>query len=66
MEHNGALLYSKKKLGRFPAEGEVLEIVKQLKAGKTLEEAQEFAAQSAPRVPSFFEWLNGFLKRAKR
>jgi selenoprotein W-related protein len=63
VEHNGVLLFSKKAVGRFPQDGEVLEIVRLVDTGHSLEEAQQTAASSAPHTPSFFEWLQGFLKR---
>jgi predicted Rdx family selenoprotein len=63
VEHNGVLLFSKKAFGRFPEDREVLEIVRLVDTGTPLEEAQKVAAANIPHTPSFFEWLQGFLKR---
>lgn len=63
VEYKGQLIYSKKATGRFPADGEVLRIVANLDQGKTLEQAQAEAAEGVPTLPSFFEWLSGFMAR---
>jgi selenoprotein W-related protein len=44
VERDGVLLYSKKALGRFPEEGEVLGITRALEKGQSLPEAQKTAS----------------------
>lgn len=65
IEYKGQLIFSKKTLGRFPEEGEVLRVVANLEQGMSLQDAQSEAAKGIPPLPSFFEWLSGFMaKRA--
>jgi selenoprotein W-related protein len=66
VEYKDQLIYSKKATGRFPEDGEVLQIVKGVESGLPLAEAQAEAAKNAPHHPSFTEWLKGFLGRKKR
>jgi selenoprotein W-related protein len=61
IEYKGTLIFSKKALGRFPIDGEVLNIVQALAAGVELEEAQHQAALHAPDPISFVDWLKGKL-----
>jgi selenoprotein W-related protein len=63
VERDGTLLFSKKALNRFPAEGEVEQIIQLVDSGKPLQEAQEEAAKNAKKPPSFAEWLIGKLTR---
>lgn len=63
VEYKGQLIYSKKALGRFPDDGEVLRIVANLDQGMDLSKAQEEAAKGVPALPNFFEWLSGFMAR---
>lgn len=63
IEYKGQLIYSKKAMGRFPEEGEVLRIVANLEQGMPLAEAQQEAARGIPSPPSFFEWLTGFMAK---
>lgn len=63
VEFKGQLIFSKKALGRFPEEGEVLRILANLDQGMSLQEAQNEAAKGIPAPPSFFEWLSGFMSR---
>lgn len=63
VEHNERLIYSKKATGRFPEDGEVLRIIANLDQGMSLEEAQADAAKGVPGLPSFYEWLQGFMAR---
>ena len=65
VEYNNQLIYSKKKLGRFPEAGEVLKIVFGLDQGLQLQEAQIQAAKDAPPLPSFMDWLASFMTRKK-
>lgn len=48
-------MYSKKGTGKFPADREVVTLLRDLEAGKTLAEARAAFAESRPR--------GGFLKR---
>lgn len=57
VEHNGKLLFSKKALNRFPQDGEVLQIVKGISDGLSLEDAQAVGAEGAPLNPSFYDWI---------
>jgi predicted Rdx family selenoprotein len=66
VEHDGMLIFSKKDLGRFPAEGEVLSIVKALQSGMPLAQAKAQAAENVPQPPSFFTWLKSFMARKAR
>lgn len=52
---NGEAVYSKKGTGKFPAEREVVTLLRELEAGKTLAEARATFAASKPQ--------GGFLKR---
>jgi len=63
VSRDGQLIFSKKALGRFPAPGEILDIVSGLESGLALDEAQARAAAGAPQPPSFLDWLQHFLKR---
>lgn len=61
VEDGGRLIFSKKALGRFPEEHEVLGIIQAVDSGIALEEAQRVAAQKAPNTPSFLEWVKGLV-----
>ena len=63
VEDQGVLIFSKKQLGRFPAENEVVDIVKAVESGVSLLEAQRIAGENAPRPISFIDWLSGFFQR---
>ncbi|MBX9570641.1 MAG: Rdx family protein [Candidatus Obscuribacterales bacterium] len=63
IEYKGQLIFSKKATGRFPEDGEVLRVVANLEQGMSLQDAQSEAAKGIPQLPSFFEWLNGFMAR---
>jgi selenoprotein W-related protein len=63
VEDNGTLIFSKKALGRFPADYEVLDIIRGVESGKSLAEAQSAAAEDVPKPISFFNWLESFLTR---
>ena len=65
VEYHDRLIFSKSALGRFPADGEVLAIVKGLDSGLDLPEAQSEAAAGIPDPISFFQWLKGYLQRKK-
>jgi selT/selW/selH-like putative selenoprotein len=58
VERDGQLLFSKKASGRFPTDGEVLQILHGLNSGLPLEQAQAEAGRNAPHPPSFFDWLS--------
>lgn len=62
MEYNGTLIYSKKALGRFPCDGEILEIVQKMDSGIALSEAQQQAAINSPQPISFFDWFKQSVK----
>jgi selenoprotein W-related protein len=61
VEDNGQLIFSKKALGRFPEENEVLGIIHAVQSGVSLDEAQSVAAANAPHSPSFVEWFKGII-----
>lgn len=62
VETDGVLIFSKKSLGRFPDEHEVLAIVHGLQDGQSLSAAQENAASEHHRQsPGFIGWLKGLL-----
>jgi len=63
VEDNGTLIFSKKALGRFPADYEVLDIIRGVESGIPLSEAQEKAGADVPKPVSFFQWLESFLHR---
>lgn len=65
VEYDDQLIYSKKKLGRFPEQGEVVKIVYGLDQGLPLAEAQSQAATGVAPLPSFAEWLTSFIRRKK-
>jgi selenoprotein W-related protein len=57
------LIFSKKELGRFPEDGEILEIVRYMSEGMGLEESQAKAGANAHKPMPFMEWFKGFLDR---
>lgn len=57
------LIFSKKELGRFPEDGEILEIVRYMSEGMNLQESQAKAGAHAPKPMPFLEWFKGFLNR---
>ncbi|CAN5271111.1 hypothetical protein BH11CYA1_BH11CYA1_29130 [soil metagenome] len=57
IEDQGVLLFSKKSSDRFPEEGEVLAIVKNVKDGLPLEEAQANAAHEAGHSGGVLDWI---------
>jgi len=57
IEDNGVLLFSKNNSGRFPEEGEVMTIIKKVKDGKTLEDAQTHAANDAGHSGGVLDWI---------
>lgn len=57
VEDQGVLLFSKKNSDRFPEEGEVQSIVKYIKAGQPLEEAQTNAAHEAGHSGGVLDWI---------
>jgi selenoprotein W-related protein len=61
VQDKGRLIFSKKALGRFPEQNEVLGIVQAIDSGVSVEEAQRVAAQNAPHTPSFMEWFKGLI-----
>ncbi len=61
IEDRGFLIFSKKELGRFPEEGEILEIVKYMSEGMNLQESQAKAGAHVRKPPSFLDWFKGFL-----
>lgn len=63
VEDNGVLIYSKKATGRFPADLEVLDIIRGVESGLPLAEAQAKAAEDVPKPISFFDWLSTFVGR---
>lgn len=65
IEDNGFLIFSKKELHRFPADGEILEVLKYKAEGMSLEQAQAKAGEKVPAQPSFLEWFNKFLSKSK-
>lgn len=66
IEKDGQLLFSKKALNRFPEDNEIIDIVKLLSQGKSLQEAQEEASKNVKKPPSFAEWLGKFLSKRKK
>jgi len=65
VEYHDRLIFSKKALGRFPADGEVQAIIKGLDCGLDLDAAQAEAAAGVADPISFFDWLKGYLSRKK-
>jgi selT/selW/selH-like putative selenoprotein len=63
VERDGQLIFSKKTAGRFPMDGEVLQIIHGLDTGMPLEQAQIEAGRGAPHPPSFMEWLSKLWKK---
>jgi hypothetical protein len=57
------LIFSKKELGRFPEDGEILEIVRYMSEGMDLRESQTKAGAHAPKPVPFLDWFKGFLNR---
>ncbi len=57
VEDNGVLLFSKKTSERFPEEGEVQNIIKYIKDGQPLEEAQTNAAHEAGHSGGVLDWI---------
>jgi selenoprotein W-related protein len=63
IQDRGFLIFSKKELGRFPEDGEILEIVRYMSEGMDLKESQAKAGAHARKPISFMEWFKGFLDR---
>lgn len=64
VEWGDQLIYSKKRTGRFPEQGEVLKVVFGLEQGLSLTEAQQEAARNITPPASFLDWLNSkFVRR---
>lgn len=63
VEMDGQLLFSKKALGRFPVDGEVVNIVLSMQSGKSLDEARRQAAAGVEPPPSFAFWLQKFFSQ---
>jgi selT/selW/selH-like putative selenoprotein len=63
VERDGQLIYSKKANQRFPEDGEVATICRELDQGKPLPEAQNKAAEHVRKPPSFIEWLGSLLNK---
>jgi len=63
VEDRGTLIFSKKELGRFPADYEVLDVIRGVESGMSLPEAQAKAAEDVPKPISFFDWLGTFMQR---
>ncbi|MFA7338932.1 MAG: Rdx family protein [Candidatus Obscuribacterales bacterium] len=57
VEDQGVLIFSKKTSDRFPEEGEVQSIIKQIKDGHPLEEAQTNAAHEAGHSGGVLDWI---------
>jgi hypothetical protein len=57
IEDKGVLVFSKKSLGRFPEEGEILGLIHAVNSGMSLEEAQKIAAEHAHKSVSFLDWF---------
>ena len=57
IEDRGTLIFSKKAIGRFPQEGEVISIVRAVDSGTPLVEAQRAAGANAAKPVSFVEWF---------
>jgi len=70
VEDNGVLIFSKKQLGRFPNEGEIMSIVQSVGAGIPLDDAKEKAATKAQQPMSLTGkvggWLSNQLKGPRR
>ena len=62
IEDNGELIFSKSKLGRFPEDDEIANIIHLTANGSTISDAQT-AASKASKGVSFADWLAGFLTR---
>lgn len=65
VEDKGILIYSKRALGRFPSDNEVVEIVRGIESGLSLTDAQNKAAEGLAKPISFFDWLGGLLQRSQ-
>lgn len=63
IENGNFLIFSKKELGRFPEDGEILEIVRYMSEGMDLKDSQAKAGANAPKPISFMDWFKGFLER---
>lgn len=66
VERDGVLVFSKKAIGRFPEDGEVLSILKGLDSGLSLEESQAEASKNISKPPGFFEWFFAKLGQKKK
>ncbi len=60
IEDGGALIFSKKALGRFPEDGEIVAIVKGIDAGLPIEQAKADAQKACP-PPTFGQWFQKLL-----
>jgi len=58
------LIFSKKSLGRFPEDGEILGIIKGMKDGLSLNDAQDQAAKGVKQPPGFIDWMKSVLKKS--
>ena len=55
------LIFSKKNLGRFPGETEIIDILAGMNSGLSLAQAREKAAANVRQPVSFFDWLKGLI-----
>lgn len=65
VEYEGKLIFSKKALGRFPDEGEVVRILYGVEKGLPLDQAQKEASADVPHNPSFAQWLTDLVRRRR-
>lgn len=61
IEDRHVLIFSKKKLNRFPEEEEIIRIARAMDAGMDVGQAQAEAAANAPKPPTFGEWFQKLL-----
>jgi selenoprotein W-related protein len=69
VEDSGVLIFSKKQLGRFPQEGEIMDLINKkcgAEAGTTRDDEKEKAAVTPDQSIPFLGWLGNQFKGARR
>jgi selenoprotein W-related protein len=69
VEDSGVLIFSKKQLGRFPQEGEIMDLIKKHGAaenGTPPDDAKEMAPAKPDQSIPFLGWLGNQFKGSRR
>ncbi|MBU6453706.1 MAG: SelT/SelW/SelH family protein [Cyanobacteria bacterium REEB67] len=69
VEDRGVLIFSKKQLGRFPQEGEIMDLINKhggAETSTTPDDAKEMAAAKPDQSTPFLGWLGKQFKGSRR